>query len=751
MEEYDKLHAAEDVVEACWEKEEPFCASACPFHYDVREFITRLRRGSFNSAFRTFYNGVAFPELVARLCPGYCRRVCPRDKTDQPVDLPRLEEAAVRLASNTKPTSYNMPAKSGRFAIVGGGISGLGCALRLCQRKYQVTLFEQGPALGGELLRLLPETEVTEMIDRQFMHESFELRLNTRVDDLQPLLDGFDAVYVATGSAGDDFGLSWSGAAPAAADRPGCFVGGRLTGVELIPALAQGLAAATLLENYLKTGVMRGSEEHRPTRMQLDESALTPTPAEAMDGPYDKEQAEREAGRCLTCRCDACIRHCPMMNYFEKFPLRIRDEVHVTVYPGTLDHDGTVAQRLISTCSQCGLCGEVCPQDIDMGDFLRVAHQIMNTREAYPWAFHQFWLRDMEHSLSPYAALAAAPGERPAYVFFPGCQTGASEPRYVTEAYALLRELEPECGIWLSCCGAPAVWAGREDLQQQVFDAIKAQWHSWGRPTLLLSCPTCLDMFERYLPELKVMLLTDFLWERQQAPARRYEAELAVFDPCPLRGRPDARAHIRALAEQAGCLLSELPYHGERAQCCSFGGQINDTNPPYAQWLADERAGASPLPYLVSCANCRDVLQSRGKHCVHILDLLLGLDRGTEVADVNQRLAHREQVKQEIVSRWFPEREGEVIRRENAVELEADPQVRAALGRKRIRLDDAAQVIARCEAAGRVCVDELSGHSFAYAMIGPITLWTEYTPLPGGGYRLHNAYQHRMKIESEDK
>ena len=54
MEEYDKLKAAEDVVEVCWEKEEPFCASACPFHYDIREFITRLRRGSFNSAFRTF-------------------------------------------------------------------------------------------------------------------------------------------------------------------------------------------------------------------------------------------------------------------------------------------------------------------------------------------------------------------------------------------------------------------------------------------------------------------------------------------------------------------------------------------------------------------------------------------------------------------------------------------------------------------------------------------------------------------------
>ena len=750
MEEYDKLKAAEDVVEACWEKEEPFCASACPFHYDIREFITRLRRGSFNSAFRTFYNGVAFPELVARLCPGYCRQVCPRRQTDEAVDLPRLEQAAVEHARNTQPTSYNMPAKQGRFAIVGGGLSGLGCALRLCQRKYQVTVFEQGPRLGGRVLELLPAEEAQDLLQRQFLHEKFELRLNTRVSDAAELARDFDAVYVATGAGGDALGLTWSGPIPAAADSPGCFVGGMLTGAELIPALAQGLAAATLLENYLKTGVMRGSEAHRPTRMHLDESALVPTPAAEIDGPFDKEQAQDEAKRCLTCRCDACIRHCPMMNYFEKFPLRIRDEVHVTVYPGTLDHDGTVAQRLISTCSQCGLCGAVCPQDIDMGDFLRVAHQIMNTREAYPWAFHQFGLRDMEHALSDCAAFSAAPTARPACVFFPGCQTGASEPRYVTELYALLRESEPDCAVWLSCCGAPAVWAGREDLQEQVFHGLREQWLSWEKPTLLLSCPTCLDTFERYLPEIPVRLVTDFLWERGVKPRLRLTQELAVFDPCPLRKRPEARQHVRDLAEQAGCRLTELPYHGERAQCCSFGGQIDDTNPPYADWLAEERAAASPLPYLVSCANCRDVLQSKGKDCRHIFDLLLGLERGPQVADVNQRLANREQAKRDIITRFFPERSGEIIERVPAVRLEAEAEVLAKLGKERVRLDDAAQIIAAGEASGRVSVDELTGHCFSYGMIGPVTLWAEYSPLPGGAYRLHNAYQHRMKIESED-
>ena len=34
-------------------------------------------------------------------------------------------------------------------AVVGGGIAGMTCALRLAQRGYQVTLYESAPMLGG--------------------------------------------------------------------------------------------------------------------------------------------------------------------------------------------------------------------------------------------------------------------------------------------------------------------------------------------------------------------------------------------------------------------------------------------------------------------------------------------------------------------------------------------------------------------------------------------------------------------------
>ena len=257
-------------------------------------------------------------------------------------------------------------------------------------------------------------------------------------------------------------------------------------------------------------------------------------------------------------------------------------------------------------------------------------------------------------------------------------------------------------------------------------------------------------MFRRYLPQIPVQLLTDFLWQRRVAPKRKLTAEVAAFDPCPLRKEEGSRQHIRELAAAAGCRVQELPEHGRESQCCSFGGQIDDTDRRYAKGLAQQRAAASDLPYLVSCANCRDVLQREGKTCIHVLDLMLGLERGDELADLEQRLSNREQAKAELIRTWFPGRSDELVRTEPAVALSCSPETRAKLSWERIRLEDAAAVIADAETSGRVLVDRDNSRCIAHGKVGHTTVWVEYEPAQGGGFRLYNAYSHRMTIESED-
>lgn len=754
----DVFDAAIEKVRACHENEAPFCADKCPFRLDVREFTQRWKRGSVNSAFRTFSNGVGFPALVARLCPGYCQQACPRERMDSAVRLPLLEEAACRLAGNTRPNSYNLPAKEGNFAIIGAGPSGLGCALRLCNKKYRVTIFEQGGTIGGHLLGLLPPDEARELLGREFVYETYTLRCNERVDDPRSLLKpagDFDAVYIATGAGGERFGLRAldSGAAPFASDAPGLFLGGSLIGADTMHALAQGLTAATLLEGYYKTGEMKSAPDIAPTRMVLDETALIPQealPPEAGDGRFSKAEAVAEAKRCIACRCDACYRHCPLLRYFEKFPIRLAEEVRMTIHPVTLDHNGTVATRLISTCSQCGLCAEICPQQIDIGSFLRTAHQLMRKRESWPWAFHAVYLRDLAFARSDAAALLASPAEAPRYLYFPGCQLGASDPQLVLGSYALLRNVLPDTAIRLGCCGAPAVWAGETELQEEIFTELRAQWRQLGGPTFILACPSCGEMFRQYLPEIKTAFLLDIFAAHNVRPEPVGQGRrAAVFDPCASRNCPGSQAAARQLAAAAGYALSELPYHGKTAQCCAYGGQIEMTNPPYAKWLTQQRAQESELPYLVYCSNCRDIFAAAGKPARHILELFPGCARsGDAPPGWEQRLHNRRLLKERLLEMYFPAQQNELAPPQPLPALQLATGLAEKLEQEHILLADIAAVITACEADGRR-VAKPDGRFCGYREIGSFTCWVEYAPLAADRYAVYNAYMHRMKIEME--
>ncbi|OPZ39876.1 MAG: Glutamate synthase (NADPH) small chain [Synergistetes bacterium ADurb.BinA166] len=747
------------IIENCLEKEAAFCTSACPFGLDVREFVARMKRGSFNTAFRLYSNTVGFPAIVAALCDEPCKAVCPRDEVDAPISLRLLEDAAVAHAANRAPNSYNLPAKRERIAVVGAGISGLACALRLSNKKYRVDLFERSGRMGGGLWDELDPEVFLKDIELQFSNERYGLFLDRKITDIEELRPGYDAVYIATGPDGESFGLrpECPDGVPFASTLPGVFLGGGLLGAGRMEALNQGLKASLCIEDFFKTGAMRSHVPPPPTRMKLAPGTISRVPpiTPSSGTSYTKEEAASEAARCIQCRCDACVRNCGMMNYFKKFPKRIEEEVRITITPGTLDGDGTVATRLISTCNQCGLCGEVCPEGIDVGEFLRGAHQAMHEKGAMPWAFHEFWLRDMDFSNSRRASLYAPPpsGAPCAALFFPGCQLGASDPRYVTMTYDFLLERSSGTALGLGCCGAPAIWAGDMKLFASVRERILAEWRELGEPQMILACPTCMTMFERYIPEVECRLLVDVLAESGVSPADRGNgAAVSVFDPCASRNMPDSQRAARDLVRAAGYELAPLPYEGKYAQCCSFGGHIDIAAPNYSAWLVDRRRNDGESPYVVYCSNCRDVLSHEGKRVRHVLDLFFGInDSPAPQPTFDERRRRRERLRSEMLSEYWPGLEpygGEETVRSWS-KLIMSPELREKMNRGRFLEEDALTAVERCEASGRRVKDPETGRFHGYEEIGYTTYWVEYEPSPEG-FILHNAYSHRMKIELED-
>ena len=90
------------------------CSENCPFGLDARELVAKLQRGSFGPAYNLYRNAVAFPEIVARLCPMPCSRVCARS-----LKMGHLERAAIDFSRSREPARFSFPESEKRVAVVG--------------------------------------------------------------------------------------------------------------------------------------------------------------------------------------------------------------------------------------------------------------------------------------------------------------------------------------------------------------------------------------------------------------------------------------------------------------------------------------------------------------------------------------------------------------------------------------------------------------------------------------------------------
>jgi Fe-S oxidoreductase len=730
-----------------------------------------------------------FPEIALKLCPAPCADVCERNGCDQPVNLHGLESAAVALTKKKEPLRLNVPPKAEKIAVVGGGLSGLACAMRLSSRGYRVIVYEKADRLGGSLWEHFPDGSFLEEIQMQFTNTNCEFKLSSEVKDLESL--GAEAVYVATGRDGEDFGGGSHGA----------LLGGALLGKEGIFALSQGIEASNRIEHFLKTGVMPEPEgpPSRPAN-KPDPSLLIYLPQIIpADNEYTAEEAAQEAARCVKCDCDACARRCHLIMHYKKFPDRIASETEATVRPTDLVVN-RFATRMVASCDQCGSCAEICPRGVDLRGILADAKREMKSKGDMPEAFSVFWLEDMAHAeenafyllppgakeigqpdveklVRPDVEKLVRPGAgKPGYMFFPGCRLGASDPRYVTGAYTRLLEKYPDTALLTDCCGAPAIWAGDTQHYVEKSARLREKWEAAGSPVPICACPTCANMLRNILPGCEPVslyaldignVLHRYVTDKpEDADAARREKDKSVFDPCAARHDPQAQDGVRKLLEDAGYHLSPLAYERENALCCGWGGQSMIANPRMFREATKRCAALSETDYVTYCVNCRDALAETGKRIWHILDIILGIEPADEPLTHSKRRANREMLRWEMTGA----RQCGGIRADNADDADeahgthgaddADEagdigdlpplyladDLRKKLSEEWILERDVLATILHCERQNRKIINGKMGSFAGYLRQGFMTHWVEYKP-EGEGYRLLNAYAHRVVIE----
>lgn len=732
----------------CMHGDHPPCTWACPFQLDIRNFTTRIERGRFDAAYRILRNAVLFPGIVSKLCPAPCETECLRSNTDAVVSINQLEKAVCEYASDQakmlQRTRINTPTKKKEIVIIGGGLGGLACAARLLVRNYHVTLYEKSGQIGGMLWQLLPSSDFLPEIEAYLENENFELRLSTPVESLDDIMA--DAVYVCTGAEGKDFGLIRSlGSDSTVTAKKGFFIGGSLTGVDLMNALKQGQLAASEINAFLNTGRMQATAQLGRLLTSVHHLILEKNVPNARESnsPMTEDEAKNEAARCVKCDCDFCQRSCAVMSYYKQFAPVVAQQIKGAIHGNKDFYSIHIGKRITASCDQCGILKQDCPNEIDLCTMFRTGRLAMVNRGAMALPFSEFWLEDMRHANSDVAAVANfAPNKRNCrFAFFPGCQMGASNPQYVLGTYRRLLKADPETALLLGCCSAPAYWSGYDNLHKQAIKELHTKWSQLGEPTLILGCPTCRRVFTEFLSEIPVISI----WETGLgAPASRVYGEVvSVFDPCSARGDRATQDRIREILTEAGYLLEPLPYERDCALCCSWGGQYQLANPMMAEKIVIDRISLSSERYVTYCTNCRDVFSRMGKPVTHILDVLLGLEPIESIPTKTQRRQNREILRTSLLEELWGEIGEEPMKKSK---LTISEEVSKKLDHEWILESDVLKTIEHCESNSQKLLNKEKGLFTGHLQLGPITYWVEYR-LSNDGFELINAYSHRMQIK----
>jgi Fe-S oxidoreductase len=655
-----------------------------------------------------------------------------------------MEQFVCAEAHQRPARTFNLPRKNQRIAVVGTDLDGLALALRFSQRNYPVTVYEQGSRIGESLYDLLPEASLEAEIEQQFAATSCRFVLDTDFGTLEP----FDVMFVCA---------RYRDVIPAAL---GVFYGSE---DDPVFALSEGITFVNRIEGFLKTGVLSAVEQVSEQSNTPDQTLFIDIPApEIVGGQFTTETLKLEAQRCALCDCDSCYRRCALMQVYKRFPKPLMRDVSMTVTPTDLVQKH-VATRLIASCSQCGSCTNACPLGLDIRSLIMDARRALVRRGEMPPAFHAFWLADFAHSdcnslvrFAPTNSTGSgeiddspvgAPGDSTArYAFFPGCQLGASDPRYVVEAYRRLLVFDSDCSILLTCCGAPLFWAGLEDEQADKNTALVDDWERLGRPTLITACPTCAEMLTRSLPQAQtVSLYTLPLGTFATAGKGCF---VSVFDPCAARHDVGSQDAIRQALLTAGYQLDPLAHERLDALCCGWGGQYQIVNPQLSQHVSTTCEELSNNPYVTWCANCRDTFAADGKEAWHFLDLLCGLNNGPlrEPPTVSQRRRNREALVAVLVREFWPCEIPDILSSiATPRRVLIDEAIAKQLSQDWILESDAEEAVLACEASGNRFLNEETGAFVGYQRLGTITLWVEYR-FDGEACRLTNAYAHRMNI-----
>ncbi|MBU3199257.1 FAD-dependent oxidoreductase [Clostridium estertheticum] len=735
------------------------CVTECPIHVDVKGFICEIRKENFEEAYRILNKRMPFINIIGLVCDHPCENLCVTNINGNAISIHELEKAVVIYGSMAKIKTLPMPKIDKKIAIIGGGISGITCAYDLNKKGYSVDIYEKENEIGGSLLKmpeiiLNPELIKEEIIKLE--EQGIEIKLNQEItpEKLKGLTLEYDAVFIGSGEWSEKFNVN---DVTMQTETEKVFAGGRIvSGCEsVIQSVQTGRCAAVSIDRFVYKKSLTALREKEGAyksilKADIENEKISPR-KKPLNVTFTKEEAINEALRCVQCECHKCVKACVHLQKVKLDPKAYIRTINQNERIILGDH---YANKTINSCTECGLCGAVCPTSINMADIIKETRISMFSRNKMPLSAHDFALKDMEFANSKYFELIKhQPGKNNSkYVFYPGCQLSASYSEYVIKAYNYLMEkLDGGVGLYLGCCGAPAKWAGRQEQYDSSIEKVKSNLEKLGNPIVITACSTCFSNFGESLKNITIKSLWE-IFDEKGLPLGAKSGNgkiLAVHDACTTRNENGIQESIRNIAKRLHYEIEEPEFTKENTKCCGYGGLVYYTNKEFSREVTQDRIKDSDKDFLAYCAMCRDLFVLKGKKTYHILDLIYGSGK-EEISDMkvptlSERRANRFKLKKELLDNLWGEKM-EIKDEYNDLKIVIGQELRNKIEDELILDGDIKSVIGYAEKTNDSFYNPENGHILAWKRFVNITFWVEYQKV-NDSFNIINAYSHRMHVK----
>jgi glutamate synthase (NADPH), homotetrameric len=209
---YNQEEAVEE-AQRCINCKNAKCIQGCPVAIDIPGFLSQVKEGNIEEAYKVIGKSSALPAVCGRVCPqeSQCEQLCIRGIKGDPVSIGKLERFVADYALENNITPEVAETKNNRkVAIIGSGPAGLTCAGDLAKLGYEVTVFEALHELGGVLVYGIPEFRLpkTKIVQKEInkvkeLGVTFETNVvigkATTIDQLMEE-EGFEAVFIGSGA-----------------------------------------------------------------------------------------------------------------------------------------------------------------------------------------------------------------------------------------------------------------------------------------------------------------------------------------------------------------------------------------------------------------------------------------------------------------------------------------------------------------------------------------------------------------------